>query len=128
MSRASEARRQRRALKGAGVEFLDRVSIDSGALAAAESNGANAVDLIAYHVAEALGRLDEQGADIIGGTTAVTIGQHPDFHGGVTIEAKAGKRKVGHAEIDPDPGCPIDHSADNLDDEPPLGRNGDGSW
>lgn len=125
MSRGSDARRQRRALAKAGVEFMDRVSIDSGALAAAVANGANLVDLVSYHVAEALGRLDEQGADIIGGTTAVTIGQHPDFPGGVTIEAKAGKRKTA---ADPDPGCLIDHSLDMLDeDEPPLGRNGDGS-
>ena len=117
MSRASDARRQRRALEGAGVEFLDRVSIDSGALAAAVTNGANVVDLVAFHVAEALERLDEQGADIIGGTTAVTIGQHPDFPGGVTIEAKAGKRKrPAAAEVDPDPGCPIDHSLDALDE------------
>lgn len=118
MSRGSGARRanraQKRAMQRAGVVLMDRVAIDSGALAAAVANGANLVDLVAYHVAEALGRLDEQGADIIGGTTAVTIGQHPDYPGGVTIEAKAGSRK---AEIDPDPGCPIDHSLDGSDVE-----------
>lgn len=113
MSRGSEARRQRRALKAAGVEFMDRVSIDSGALAAAVTNGANLVDIIAYHVAGALGRLDEQGADIVGGRTAVTIGAHPDFPGGVTIEAKAATRK---RPADPDPGCPIDHSLDGSDE------------
>lgn len=114
MSRGSEARRQRRALKAAGVEFMDRVSIDSGALAAAVANGADLVDLVAYHVAEALGRLDEQGADIVGGHTAVTIGQHPDFPGGVTIEAKAATRK--RSAVDPDPECPVDHSLDGIDE------------
>jgi hypothetical protein len=92
---------------------MDRVSIDSGALAKAVTAGANVVDLIAYHVAEALGRLDEQGADIVSGRTAVTIGQHPDFPGGVTIEAKAATRKRG---VDPDPGCLIDHSLDGSDE------------
>lgn len=114
MSRGSEARRQRRALKSAGVAAMDRVVIDSGAFAAAVVNGASAVDLIAYHVAEALGRLDEQGADITGGRVVVSIGEHPDYPGGVTIEAKAASMKRG---IDPDPGCMIDHSLDGSDAE-----------
>lgn len=114
MSRASDARRQRRALKSAGVALLDRVVIDSGALAAAVTNGANLVDLVAYHVSEALTRLDDQGGDIIAGRTVVSIGAHPDFPGGVTIEAKAGTLKTS---VDPDPGCPIDHSLDADDDD-----------
>lgn len=93
MSRQSGARRERRALKSAGVALLDRVSIDSAAMAAAVEKGANLVDLVAYHVSEALTRLDEQGADIVGGHTVVSIGQHPDFPGSVTIEAKAGTLK-----------------------------------
>lgn len=113
MSRGSDARRQRRALSKAGVAFLDRVSIDAGAVTAAVANGANLVDLIAYHISEALTRLDGQGADIVSGHTAVTIGAHPDYPGSITIEAKAGTRK---REVDPDPGCPIDHSLDNLDE------------
>lgn len=112
MSRGSEARRQRRALSKAGVAKLDRVAIDSGALAAAVANGANLVDLIAYHVSEALTRLDADGADIVNGHTVVSIGAHPDFPGSVTIEAKAGTLKI---EVDPDPGCPIDHSLDGSD-------------
>lgn len=114
MSRGSEARRQRRALKSAGVAALDRVVIDSGALAAAVANGANLVDLVAYHVSEALTRLDEGGADIVGGKTVITIGAHPDFPGGVTVEAKAATMK---READPDPGCMIDHSLDGSDAE-----------
>lgn len=89
-------------MKAAGVEFLDRVSIESDALAAAVANGANLIDLVAYHVAGALERLDEQGADIVSGTTAVTIGQHPDHPGAVTIEAKAGKRKLAALEDEDD--------------------------
>lgn len=124
MSRSSDARRERRALAKAGVALMDRVSIESGALAAAVEKGADLVDLIAFHVSEALARLDEQGADIVAGRTVISIGAHPDYPGAVTIEAKAATLK---RSVDPDPGCPIDHSADNLDDEPPLGRNGDGS-
>lgn len=93
---------------------MDRVVIDSGALAAAVSNGANLVDLISYHVGEALTRLDEQGGDIVSGRTVISIGQHPDFPGGVTVEAKVGSLK---AVADPDPGCPIDHSLDGFDVE-----------
>ena len=103
MSRGSDARRQRRALKSAGVALMDRVAIDSGAFAAAVLQGADAVDLVAFHVAEALGRLDEQGADIVYGQTAVTIGQHPDYPGAVTIEAKAATLKSAVAtELDDD--------------------------
>ena len=113
MSRASNARRERRALARAGVELMDRVTIDDNALAAAVTKGANLVDLIAYHVALGLTRLDDAGADIVGGKTAATIGRHPDFPGGVTIEIKVDSRKP--APVDPDPGCPIDHSLDELD-------------
>ena len=93
MSRSSDARRQRRAIKAAGAVLLDRVSIESDALAAAVSNGANLVDLVAFHVAGALERLDAQGADIVSGHTVVSIGRHPDFPSAVTIEAKAATMK-----------------------------------
>jgi light-regulated signal transduction histidine kinase (bacteriophytochrome) len=93
VSAASDARRQRRALKRAGVEYLDRVSIESSALAAAVTKGANLVDLVAYHVAGSLERLDAQGADIVAGHTVISIGAHPDYPGDVTIEAKAATRK-----------------------------------
>lgn len=96
-------------MKSAGVAMLDRVTIETGALAAAVTKGANLVDLISYHVAEALGRLDAQGADIVNGTTAVTIGQHPDF-AGVTIEAKASTRKTASSPLVEDD----DESADGL--------------
>jgi hypothetical protein len=103
VSRSSESRRQRRAMKAAGVALVDRVTIDSGALAAAVTKGADVVDLVAYHVAQALTRLDAQGGDVLA-HTAVTIGAHPDFPGGVTIEAKVASRKRGAP-------------ADNEDDE-----------
>lgn len=93
MSRGSEARRQKRALSKAGVALMDRVTIDSGALAAAVANGAPLVDLISYHVSEALTRLDEQGADIVAGRTVATIGTHPDFPGGLTVEVKVDRRR-----------------------------------
>lgn len=116
MSRASNARRrnraERRTLKAAGVAAMERMSIESDALAAAVTKGANLVDLVAFHVAEALERLDAAGADIVSGRTVVTIGEHPDYPGAVTIEAKAASMK---REIDPDPGCIIDHSGDGED-------------
>lgn len=93
MSRSSHARRQRRAVKAAGAVLLDRVAIESDALAAAVEKGADLVDLVAFHVAEALERLDAAGADIVSGYTVVSIGAHPDYPGAVTIEAKAGKMK-----------------------------------
>jgi hypothetical protein len=95
MSRASESRRQRRALRQAGVALLDRVVIDSGALAAAVTKGADVVDLVALHVATALERLHAQGGDVLG-HTVVTIGAHPDFPGGVTIEVKVASKRAGY--------------------------------
>jgi hypothetical protein len=93
VSRQSNSRRERRTLKAAGIAKLDRVSIESDALAAAVEKGADLVDLIAYHVAQALERLDADGADVVSGRTVVTIGSHPDFPGAVTIEAKAATLK-----------------------------------
>lgn len=80
-------------MKAAGVVLLDRVTIDDGAFAAAVTKGADLTDLVSYHIAAALGRLDMQGADIVAGHTVVSIGRHPDYPGGVTIEAKADTRK-----------------------------------
>ena len=91
MSRASAARKQRRALKSAGVELMDRIVIEADTLVAA-AEAALAVDLVGYHVAEALARLDAQGAALMV-RTVVTIGEHPDFPGALTIEAKASARK-----------------------------------
>lgn len=114
MSSSSKARRERRALKSAGVAVMDRVSIESGAMAAAVANGANLVDLIAFHVAGALERLDEQGADIVTGRTVVSIGAHPDFPGSVTIEAKAAtlKRKPIVEKSDGEKRAPMYGSSD----------------
>jgi len=99
----------------AGVAKVDRVVIDSGALAAAVSNGANLVDLVAYHVAEALTHLDAEGADIIAGHTVVSIGRHPDFPGGVTVEAKAGTLKApGEIAVEPVDEDDLDDSDDGL--------------
>lgn len=92
MTRSSNARKERRALKSAGVAMMDRVTIDDGAIVAAAVAGASVVDLVALHVAEALTRLDAAGGDIIG-RCVVTIGAHPDFAGGVTIEAKVSSRR-----------------------------------
>lgn len=122
MSRASDARRQnrkaRRAMDRAGVALVDRVSIDGAALAAGASNGGDVVELIAYQVAEGLGRLDRGGADIIHGTTAITIGSHPDYPGALTIELKAGKLKSEPVENDiaiaPADEADLDDSDDGL--------------
>lgn len=92
MSRASAARKQRRALKSAGVALMDRVVIDDLALAAAAAKGASLVELVAYHVGEALERIDAQGGDVLD-QCVVTIGRHPDFPGGVTVETKVASRK-----------------------------------
>ena len=93
MSSSSNARKQRRALKAAGVVIMDRVVIDAAAIAAAKSKGANVVELVALHVGEALERVDAQGGHVLD-RCVVTIGQHPDFPNAVTIEAKVASRKV----------------------------------
>lgn len=97
MSRSSNARRanrrQKAALRAVGVAKMDRVVIDGAALAAVVERGADLVDFVSLHVSGALGRLDAEGADIVHGQTAITIGEHPDFPGGLTIEAKASTLK-----------------------------------
>ena len=92
MSASSAARRSRRAAKGAGIALVDRVSIDVGAIAKAARAGVSVVDLISLHVSEALGRIDAAGGDLEG-HCVVTIGQHPDYPGALTIEAKVGTMK-----------------------------------
>lgn len=114
MSRASESRRQRRALKAAGVAVMHRVSIERGALDAYMANSSgDPLDLVAFQISEALTVLDGQGADVLGGRTVISIGAHPDYPGALTIEAKADTLKP---TVDPDPGCPIDHSLDAMDE------------
>jgi hypothetical protein len=97
-----ENRAARRTLTRAGVALLDRVSIEGDALAKAVTSGADLVDLISYHVSEALTRLDAQGGDVLG-RTVVTIGEHPDFPGAVTIEAKVASMKSIKLDADEDP-------------------------
>jgi hypothetical protein len=99
MSRASAARKQRRALKSAGVSLMDRVVIDDLALDLAIERGANVVELVAYHVGESLERIDAQGGDVLG-QCAVTIGRHPDFPGGVTVETKVASRKPAASSLE----------------------------
>lgn len=112
MSGASQARKAKRALKRVGVAVVDRVVIENDAFTSAAAAGANVIDLVGMHVAEALTRLDAAGGDIFE-RCVVSIGAHPDYPGAVTIETKAATLK---GAVDPDPGCPIDHSLDALDE------------
>lgn len=119
MSRASEARarnrKARRALNRAGVVAMDRVVIDAAALAAGAFNGGNLVDLIAYQISEGLTRLDADGADLVHGKTAITIGEHPDHPSALTIEIKADTLKEdGGLDLGDIAVAPIDES--DLDD------------
>ena len=111
MSGQSRARAQRRAMIRAGVAIAERITIDAGAIEAIEANPEVTLrGFLAYHVDVALEALESRGADLAG-TLAITIGEHPDFPGGLTIEAKAA-RMLPSAELDDCPGCPVDHSAD----------------
>lgn len=92
MSRASEARAKKRAAKRRGAVLYDSITITAGALDAAEAKGADRVDFIAFHVANALTRLDDAGGDLEA-FTVVTIGEHPEHPGDLTIEAKVSKLK-----------------------------------
>lgn len=85
-------RRARREMSKNGIALLDRVSIDGAALAASVEKGVDLVDLVAYHVAEALTRLDGQGGDVLA-HSVVTIGQHPEHPDALTIEAKVARMK-----------------------------------
>lgn len=87
-------------MKSSGVALLERVVIDSSGLAASVEKGVDLVDLVAYHVATALGKLDADGGDVLG-HTVITIGAHPDYPGAVTIEAKVASMK--RPEPDPEP-------------------------
>ncbi len=124
MSKAREARRrQDRAKKAAGVALVCREALP---LQDAPIGRGPSIDVLVAYVGETLRALAGAGADL-SGTIAITIGtDHPSFLAGQTvIEAKAARAKVGPADgCD----CPVDHSeSDEAHDEPPLGRNGDGS-
>ena len=124
MSKAREARRrQERAKKAAGVALVCREALP---LQDAPIGHGPSIDVLVAYVGETLRALAGSGADL-SGTIAITIGtDHPSFLAGQTvIEAKAARAKAVHADgCD----CPVDHSeADLFEDEPPLGRNGDGS-
>lgn len=117
MSRASDARRQKRAAARRGVIAVDRVTIDGAAIAAAVLNGASLVDFLAYNVAEALNRLDIAGYDVPR-HTVVTMGERPgDAPGDITIEVKVAHAKDAPAEHADGCDCPIDHSADGTSDD-----------
>lgn len=99
----------------AGVAAMDRVVIDSAALAAGAFNGGNLVDLIAYQISEGLARLDRDGADLIHGKTAITIGEHPDHPHALTIEIKADTlKREGGLDLGDIAIAPVDES--DLDD------------
>lgn len=91
-SNRAKNRAERRALAAHGVAVMHRVSLESGAILAAVEKGASALDFIAFHVANALEEITAQGADIAGGRTVITIGEHPDYPNALTIEAKASKK------------------------------------
>lgn len=117
MSAAREARRrQERALRAAGVAAVARTTIPPRLVT---------IETIGAAVENALALLDREGGDVTGHLAITIGGDHPNFPGMTVVEAKASRRKPEHP--DDCPGCPLDHSLDGFDDEPPLGRNGDGS-
>lgn len=125
MSKAREARRrQDRAKKAAGVALVCREALP---LQDAPIGRGPSIDVLVAYVGETLRALAGGGADL-SKTIAITIGtNHPSFLAGQTvIEAKAARAKPVH---DDGCDCPVDHSEWDilLEDEPPLGRNGDGS-
>lgn len=109
-------------MRAAGVAAVARTTIPPH-LVTIETIGAGVENVLAL--------LDREGGDITGHLAITIGGDHPSFPGVTVIEAKAQRRKPEPIERhgdECDPRCPIDHSLDVLDaDEPPLGRNGDGS-
>jgi hypothetical protein len=117
VSRGSDARRRRRAVKRAGVAKLERVVISGPAVAKAVAEGVDLVVLVAYHVDVALKALDAGGADVLA-HTVVTIGEHPDFPGDLMVEAKSSNLKaksdVEDIAIPPADEADLDDSGDGL--------------
>ncbi|UYL87158.1 hypothetical protein QEH40_gp37 [Microbacterium phage OscarSo] len=117
MSRQSNARALRRKAARTGIALAERIIIEHDAIVAAESDpGVKVRELIAYHVDIALEALESRGADLTG-HVVVTMGDHPDYPGAFTIEAKAASLKPSHAPVDDCPGCPLDHSLDASGDD-----------
>lgn len=117
MSRASNARALRRKAARTGIAAVERIVIERDAMTAARTDPAVKVrELLSYHVDVALEALESRGADLEG-HVVVTLGEHPDYPGSFTIEAKAATMRPDHAAADDCPGCPIDHSLDAGDDD-----------
>lgn len=105
----------RRKAARTGIAAAERIIIEKDAMTAARIDPAVKVrELIAYHIDIALEALESRGADLEG-HVVVTLGEHPDYPGAFTIEAKAATMRPEHAPVDDCPGCPIDHSLDSLD-------------
>lgn len=99
MSSSSRARKERRAIKRAGVAKLERVVISGDAVAAAVVKGIDLIDIVSLHVSTALEALDLAGADVLA-HTVVTIGEHPDFPGDLMIEAKSANLKAKSDDVE----------------------------
>jgi hypothetical protein len=88
MSAQSDARRQRRALKKAGIGNMHRLVIERAAIEKLERESEHdGLDLVMHTVESALRALIAEGVDVMR-HTVVTIGEHPDFPDAVTVEAK----------------------------------------
>lgn len=109
MKRPSPARRERRNLErvmqAAGVEAVHRRHVGFDVKPA----------ILAREVATAVEALADLGA-VFTERTVITIGQHPNYPGVITIEAKASKKvEPTRVSLD-DCDCPVDHGEPD-DDE-----------
>lgn len=81
-------RAQRRAMRRkTGALVHHRIVIEGAAVSEAVAQGANPVDLVMFHVDEALRVLIDQGGQPLA-HSVITIGEHPDYPGCLTVEAK----------------------------------------
>lgn len=95
---ASDARKARRAkarrLRALGADMVERIHLP---FPPAHVTQRDRVDVLVWEVARAIKGIAQDGADL-DETIAVTIGKHPSFPDGVTIEAKATRRKPSLVE------------------------------
>lgn len=120
MSRSSDARKAKRQQQRAGVALVERVVVGSDALAAAVMHERiDPIDVLMHAVHEAVRSLASQGGSVLE-HTVITIGDHPDHPGALTVEAKV-SRMLSQAERDAADLAALDIDLEpdsSVDDEP----------
>lgn len=95
----TDNRKKRRSLKRQGVEVMHTTAIDGAALAAAVVQGIDVLDLVAYHIDQAVRVVWADGGDVLE-HAVITIGRHPSYPEDLTVQVKTDKRRAVADEPD----------------------------